>query len=103
MKRVVFVFSFIALTALAAGGISALTLAPSLGDYSFVGCDGGAAQTVTAGNYLVRIAAADSTVCSASTCTSGGQTWPQGTIIYLAYPTGSVSCRNGSLFLTQAK
>lgn len=112
MKRWVLTLALVSLTAAAATGLSALTLAPALGDFSFALCaaGGSSAQTLTAaqaGNYLMRVTAADVTMCLASTCAAGGQAWPTGTIIYLTLPAGPVSCRSaaslGNLYLTRAQ
>lgn len=109
MKRVALVFLLSAGIALAATGLSAITLAPALGDYSFLACaaDGGTSQAVVAGNYVMRVTTADTAVCSTAACSTGGQTWPQGTVIYLALPAATMNCRSstatGNVYLTQAK
>lgn len=62
---------------------------------------GSAAQTITAGDYLFRVTDADTFLCfanSASTCTSGGEKFPSGTVMLLTIPGGktSVSCRSAT-------
>ena len=81
--------------------------------YEFTDCGSGgsAAQTVSgagSGKYLMRVTDADVFICiadSGSTCVSGGEKFPVGTIISIAFggDSKSVSCRSagtGDLILT---
>ncbi len=67
----------------------------------FTNCESGgsAAQTLAVGNYLFRVTDKDVFVClaaSASTCASGGEKFPMGTVIRLTIGADqvSVSCRS---------
>lgn len=66
--------------------------------FEFTDCasGGSAAQTLTVGQYLMRITDADVYVCYAATCASGGERFASGTIIGIAVGLGGqqVSCRS---------
>jgi hypothetical protein len=69
--------------------------------FEFTDCasGGSAAQTVTPGDYLFRVKDADVALCfavSASTCVSGGEWFPSGTVMIITIPRDkpSVSCRS---------
>ncbi len=67
--------------------------------FEFTDCasGGSSAQTVTAGSYLFRVTDADTFVCWAATCASGGEKVPQGTVLLLVVPLNqSFSCRSAS-------
>ena len=69
--------------------------------FEFTDCasGGSAAQTMTQATYLLRITDADTWLCfadSASTCATGGEKFPVGTVLLMTMPAGgqSVSCRS---------
>jgi hypothetical protein len=71
--------------------------------FEFTDCasGGSAAQTVTGGVYLFRVTDADVFLCfadSASTCATGGEKFPSGTVVSLSIGGGgqSVSCRSSA-------
>lgn len=71
--------------------------------FEFTDCSSGgsAAQTVTGGQYLLRVTDADTFLCfaeSAATCASGGEKFPSGTVVLLSVPgtSKSVACRSSS-------
>ena len=83
---------------LGAGALAAgVTIYPAV-RYEFTDCasGGSAAQTVAAGSYLFRVTDADTWLCFAATCASGGEKFPSGSMLLLNIPaTTSVSCRSG--------
>lgn len=64
------------------------------------GGDGGIAYTAspTEGQYLFRVTGADTWVCIAATCASGGELFASGTIFLWQVPRGgqTVSCRSSA-------
>lgn len=69
---------------------------------------GSAAQTITAGNYVMRVTDSDVFVCYAATCAAGGEKWPVGTVVLIAFGgSQSVSCRSaastGDVIFTAAR
>lgn len=71
--------------------------------FEFTDCSssGSAAQTVTGGQYLLRVTDADTFLCiaeSGATCASGGEKFPVGTVVLLTVPgaSKSVACRSSS-------
>ena len=83
----------VSVSALAAG----VSLAPST-RFEFTDCaaGGSAAQTVPAGSFLFRATDESVFICFASTCVSGGEKFPAGTVMLLNMPGGSVSCRSAA-------
>jgi hypothetical protein len=82
--------------------------------FEFTDCaaGGSVAQTVTAGQYLLRVTDADVFLCiaeAASTCATGGEKFPSGTVLLLSVGgvSKSMSCRSsastGDLILTGAR
>lgn len=71
--------------------------------FEFTDCSSGGsvAQTLTAGDYWYRVTDADTFIClanSASTCASGGEKWPVGTVVLITIGPDqrSVSCRSST-------
>ena len=71
--------------------------------FEFTDCasGGSVAQTLTVGQYLMRVTDADAFLCfsaSGSTCASGGEKFPSGTVILLNVTSdkASVSCRSSA-------
>jgi len=74
--------------------------------FEFTDCSatGSAAQTVTDGPYLLRVTGEDTFLCYASTCASGGEKFPVGTVMnikicsngFCAGTGTSMSCRSAS-------
>jgi hypothetical protein len=102
-------FAFLAVVAASILGLAASAFAGSPGitidqnvRFEFTDCasGGSAAQTLTLNRkYLMRITDADTFVCfaaSGSTCASGGEKFPLGTVLPLFIGTDykSVSCRS---------
>lgn len=101
-------FLLISTAAVAAGAMAAIQLNTSVRtEFLLCAAGGSSAQTVVAGNYLMRITGSDATLCYASTCAAGGEIFPQGAILYIALPAGSYSCRSpaalGNITLTAAQ
>jgi hypothetical protein len=82
--------------------------------YEFTDCPAGgsSAQTVLGGQYLFRVTDSDVFVCfaeSGATCASGGEKFPQGTVMLLTVPgaSKSVACRSsgstGDVIFTRAQ
>lgn len=82
--------------------------------FEFTDCasGGSAAQTVTAGTYLLRVTDSDAFICfaaSGATCASGGEKFPMGTVMLLEVKAGlpSLACRSsgssGDVILTLAQ
>lgn len=82
--------------------------------FEFTDCasGGSAAQTVTEGQYLMRVTDTDVYMCTAdsgSTCATGGERFPVGTVIVVTFGRGgkSTSCRSsastGDLILTAVR
>lgn len=96
--RAALLFLAVALPALA-GGINLLT--STRAEFTDCASGGSVAQTLTAGQYLMRVTDADTFLCfaaSGSTCASGGEKFPVGTVVLLTLTTGqvSVSCRSSA-------
>lgn len=78
--------------------------------FEFTDCasGGSSSQTLTEGTYLVRVTDADTFVCWAGTCASGGEKFPSGTVVMLAFGRGgqAISCRSagsaGDVIFTRA-
>ena len=92
----------VALLAVAALGFSSIPLDTNV-RFEFTDCasGGSVAQTVTGGSYLFRVTDADVFVCfaeSASTCATGGEKFPSGTVMLLTVPgvSKSMSCRSSA-------
>jgi predicted RNA-binding Zn-ribbon protein involved in translation (DUF1610 family) len=92
-------------------GWAGIAFNPSV-QFSFPNCSssGSAAQTVTAGDYLLTVDTEKTWLCetaSASTCASNGVSLPAPTVMVFTVPNGgrSISCRSsastGNLQLTQ--
>lgn len=97
--------------AIAAGGAILLDTSNRLEitDCLASGGDAGTAWsgTLTEGSYLLRVTGEDIFVCLASTCVSGGEKFPSGTVLMIAVPRGgmTLSCRgtgSGDLIVTRA-
>jgi hypothetical protein len=90
-------------TALAATGI---VITPAV-RYEFTDCGAGgsASQTVTGGTYLLRVTDADTFLCWAATCATGGEKFPAGSMLLVSIPaTQAFSCRSagtGDVILTR--
>ena len=87
------------LLALAAGGIN-LALG-TRAEFTACASGGSSATTLVVGEYLMRVTDADTFVCFAetgSTCASGGEKFPAGTVVllYVAGDKKSVSCRSSA-------
>lgn len=94
MRTIALVVLF-ASAALAANGISIDTATRF--EFTDAASGGSAAQTVTAGTYVMRVTDSDAFVCYAGTCASGGEKWPQGTVILISFGAStSVSCRSAA-------
>lgn len=109
MRKALLLVVFLPVLALAGG----IALDASV-RYEFTDCasGGSAAQTVTGGQYLFRVTDSDVFVCfaeSGATCASGGEKFPQGTVMLLTVPgaSKSVACRSsgssGDAILTRAQ
>jgi hypothetical protein len=78
--------------------------------FEFTDCDSGGSddQTVTEGSYLFRVLDADTYVCWAETCASGGERFANGTVLLLSFGRGgrAISCRStddtGDVIFTRA-
>lgn len=93
MRKLGLLTLFLAGLAFAAG--AGITLRPTV-RFEFTNCSssGSSAQTLTAGPYVFRATDEDVWFCFATTCSSGGERWPLGTVIKLEMPAGDVSCRS---------
>jgi hypothetical protein len=99
----------LSLVLLAAVALAGIGIQPAI-RFEFTDCasGGSANQTVTGGQYLMRVTDADVFVCYASTCASAGERFPVGTVLLLQVPAlGQVmSCRSststGDFILTSA-
>lgn len=87
----------LALLVTAAATVAApITVNPNV-RYEFSNCSSGgsAATSVTAGSYVFRVFDEDTHICYASTCATGGERWPVGTVLHLrVQATTDVSCRS---------
>jgi len=95
MKIAALATLLLASVALAAAGVS---LTPST-RFEFTDCasGGSSAQTVTAGTYLLRVTDENTFICYAATCAAGGEKFPMGTVMLLAFGgSQSVSCRSSA-------
>lgn len=110
MRRFALVAVLLLAAAALAGGIALDTSVR----FEFTDCAaaGSAAQTVTGGQYLMRVTDADVFICfaeSGSTCATAGEKFPSGTVMWLTVPgaSKSLSCRSsastGDLILTGAR
>lgn len=99
MHRLALVGVLLLAAAAIAGGIALDTSRR----FEFTDCSSGgsAAQTVTGGQYLLRVTDADVSLCiaeSGATCATGGEKFPVGTVVLLTVPgaSKSVACRSSS-------
>jgi hypothetical protein len=96
--RKALVFALLASTAaLAAGAALNLDTAVRL-EMTDCASGGTAGATLTVGNYLLRVTDADAFLCYAASCATGGEKFPQGSVVVLAVPTGgqAFSCRSAA-------
>jgi hypothetical protein len=103
MKRTAALLAVLAATVALAAGLTLQTGTR----FEFTDCSSGgsAAQTVTRGEYLLRVTDADVWVCYAATCATGGEKLPSGFSALFSFGgSQSVSCRSsastGDLILT---
>lgn len=95
MRRLALLASLLVAGAAVAGGVLLNTSIR----FEFTDCSSGgsAAQTVTVGEYLMRVTDADTFVCFASTCAAGGEKFPAGTVMVISVnDTMSMSCRSSA-------
>lgn len=93
MRRLALLLVLLAGGALAATGI---TLVPTV-RFEFTDCAaaGSTSQTVTAGTYVFRITDSDVWLCWGATCGTGGERFPQNTVLLLNVPASQAfSCRS---------
>lgn len=114
MVRSIFLTAMICSTVALAAGLSFLQLNPAQRfEIDLCASGGSSSVSVTPGTYLMRITGADTSVCYAATCASGGEPFPAGTIIGITIgaATGganqAMSCRSsastGNFILTAAQ
>jgi hypothetical protein len=98
------------LTLLAVSAFGAGILVDTGVRYEFTDCSssGSSSLSPTEGTYLMRVTDSDVFLCWASSCASGGEKFPSGTVLLLAIPRGgqALSCRSsgsaGDVILTKA-
>lgn len=99
MRRLALVGILLLAVAAMAGGI-ALDTSRRV-EFTDCSSSGSTAQTVTGGQYLLRVTDADTFLCiadSGATCATGGEKFPVGTVVLLTVPgtSKSVACRSSS-------
>lgn len=111
MKKNAIVFLCVCLLALSAFAVSGFRL-DTANRIEFTDCSasGSSGQTFSFKNgpatFLVRVTDEDSSLCLASTCASGGEKFPKGTMIAVTFGSGDVvSCRStgstGDIIITR--
>lgn len=108
MRKALALVCLVPALALAAGGPIKLDTAVRL-EMTDCASGGTAGATLAGGNYLLRVTDSDVFLCYASSCASGGEKFPQGTVLVIAVPGGgqAFSCRSsgsaGDVILTHVE
>ncbi len=105
MRALLLVVALLATAALAGGLVLQVGVR-----FEFTDCaaGGSAAQTVTEGQYLMRVTDSDAFLCYGATCAAGGEKFPAGAMLLLSVGAGGqqMSCRSasslGDVILTRA-